>query len=167
VATLKDGPVCLHPPGGAGTCSRYRSRDPGLSPVTLSNYTRPGRSTLERGVDFTIRRSSQWRRHLVFTDRGVARLLARDYSVSWKGGTIPDTFVPAGAKRQAPLESFSVRERKMRMKSHLANAWQKYLERGGCAVPRCPCMIHNVLNIPQADYIAMMLPPVKKKPWPR
>ena len=55
----------------------------GLTPTTLSDYTRAGRTDLVRGVDFIIKR---WkgpfqRRRLYFTDRGLRRLLARDYRV--------------------------------------------------------------------------------------
>ncbi|MGO9602217.1 MAG: hypothetical protein ACLQAT_02225 [Candidatus Binataceae bacterium] len=51
----------------------------------------------------------------------------------------------------------------MRLKHSIANAFQRYLELGGCALPACPCMIHHVLNVPQADYIAALLSPKRKK----
>ncbi len=80
------------------------SRLVGLSQVTLGNYCRTGRSTLERGVDFTVCRRGPWRRELCFTDRGVARLLARDYKVSYRGPVRGPGWRPPKL-RDRPLET--------------------------------------------------------------
>jgi hypothetical protein len=56
----------------------------GLSPITLTNYTRPGYSNLKRDVDYFVRSWQQGpyhRRRLFFTERGLRRLLLRAYRV--------------------------------------------------------------------------------------
>jgi hypothetical protein len=125
--------------------------------VTLSNYCRKGRSTLERGQDFTIKRLGPWRRQLAFTDAGIARLLARDYNVSYRGPVRKrNTWLPPKLK---PLETLGEHERRMRLEHSVALALTQYLKIGGCAVRGCPCVIHTALGVPQADYIAAIMPP--------
>jgi hypothetical protein len=174
----------------------------GLAPQTLANYTRPGYSDLIRGADFVVRRITHGlylRRKLYFTDRGLARLLARDYKVfrpgepspaqkafwgraashrsirsaatgrrdlSWLRGDCrsASNAIPSAADKNddRPLETYSNQERRMRLKDQTARAFLRYLDLGGCALPACPCMIHSILKVPQADYLAALLPPKKK-----
>ena len=76
-----------HPSGISGfmVYDRNQAADlAGLSPVTLTNYTRPGYSDLVRDSDYFVR---SWqdgpyhRRKLFFTKRGLYRLLLRAYRV--------------------------------------------------------------------------------------
>lgn len=128
----------------------------GLSPVTLMDYCQSGRSTLIRGTDFTVRRSSPYRKHIMFTDAGIARLIARDYRTTQVDKRTDRRITFKG--KPAPLESLSVREARMRLRHNIAVAFQKYLELGGCAVPGCPCVIHqSPILIPQATYIRAIL----------
>jgi hypothetical protein len=64
----------------------------GLSPVTLTNYTRVGYSDLVRDVDYFVRswpRGPYHRRKLFFTERGLRRLQLRAYRVFRPGPLSP------------------------------------------------------------------------------
>src|SRR5229473_4102565 len=64
----------------------------GLSPVTLTNYTRVGYSDLVRGQDYFVRywqRGPYHRRKLFFTERGLHRLRVRAYRVFRPGPLSP------------------------------------------------------------------------------
>ena len=70
----------------------------GLSPITLSNYTRVGCSDLVRGVDYFVRywqRGPYHRRKLFFTERGMKRLRMGAYRVFRPGKLSPSqrTFI--------------------------------------------------------------------------
>ena len=119
--------------------------------VTLGNYCRTGRSTLVRGVDFTVQRSSPYRQHLRFTDAGVARLLARDYKCIRVGKHLGPQIVFKG--KPAPLESLSDRERRVRIvtmslmpftsvSSSMAARWRAALHDSFCA-PRPSGRVHR------------------------
>ena len=54
----------------------------------------------------------------------------------------------------------------MRLKDLIARAFMRYLETGGCALPGCPCYIHKLLGIPQAEYLAEVLTP-RPSAYPR
>ncbi len=101
---------------------------------------------------------------LFFTERGLARLLAQDYRVTYCGParhTVkPEALVPVRA-----LETYCNQERRMRLKDQIARAFLKYLEHP-CAVPACPCAIHQVHGLPQSDYIWEVLSP-KPSAYPR
>jgi hypothetical protein len=139
--TLKPWGVCLS--------ERSRKVTQGLSPHTLADYCKTGRSTLVRGVDFGVRRPNAYRRQLFFTERGIARLIARDYKVPF-----PSTPEPAKHKRD-PM-TYSASERRAMLRHNIARAFILYLQHP-CAVPGCPCVIHSMLRVPQADYVHAML----------
>ena len=84
------------------------------------------------------------------TDRGLARLLARDYKVTWRG---PALLMPADkVPGKRPLESYGYAERRMRLKNQIAHAFDEYLRAGGCSVPGCPCII---VGSPRKDWITI------------
>jgi hypothetical protein len=141
---------------GGGATLRLRSFvTPGLSPHTLADYCKAGRSTLVRGVDFGVRRPNQFRRQLFFTERGIARLIARDYMASYRGSKPLERELKA-AKQRNPL-TYCAAERRAMLRHNVARAFSLYLEHP-CAVPGCPCVIHRPpLNVPQADYVRAML----------
>jgi hypothetical protein len=99
-----------------------------------------------------VRRPNAYRRQLFFTERGIARLIARDYKVPFPG-------TPEPAKHKRDPMTYSASERRVMLRHNIARAFILYLERGGCAVPGCPCFIHSQLLVPQADYIHAMLEP--------
>lgn len=152
----------------------------GLSPVTLTNYTRVGYTDLEYGKDYFIqawKKGPYFRRSLRFTERGVTRLAMRAYKVYDKKNRIPGSrprdfagydrfnreFIEnMGETRgvRMPQSDFAAR-RKVReqMTAVLAEA---YLKAGGCAVPNCPCASHR-LGLPQTDQlVAAGLLPLRK-----
>ncbi|MGO9607072.1 MAG: hypothetical protein ACLQAT_27395 [Candidatus Binataceae bacterium] len=51
----------------------------------------------------------------------------------------------------------------MRLKQSIAQAFQRYLELGGGALPGCPCMIHHTLGVLGAEYLATVLPPKPRR----
>jgi len=140
-----------------GRWFRLRLAGDGLSALTISNYTRAGRSTLERGVDFCVTRPTPWRRKTMITDRGLARLATRDYRVSYRGPerreVRVESFIPARA-----LETYGNHERRMRLKDRAWRASQAYLD-NPCEVPCCPCAIHRLHGLPQGEYIREVLRP--------
>ncbi len=140
----------------------------GLAPQTLANYTRPGYSTLERGVDFVIRvwnRGPWVRRTLWFTERGLRRLQLRQYQVFRPGRPSPRaleflqkaTAAPAVGKKNAgrPIADYSRMERRMRLRDQLHRFVREYLEHP-CALPACRCICH-LAGLPRADVIADLL----------
>jgi len=124
---------------------------PRLSPITLQNCTSRGKSDLVRGVDFFVRRTSPYRRQLMFTERGPQRLQLRAYRV------FGETLAPSrrtiwnGQEQVRPIEG-SAQERRMRLKQAIAVGMREY-PKTPCVVPNCPCIIHRV-GVPQVDVVA-------------
>ena len=134
-----------------------------LAPKTLHEIT--SRTDLIRGVDFIVRRHvfhSQPKRRLYFTERGLARLIARDYrwfkeknrknsaqeyerrrisNQPW-AGVPPDWNLIRGIR--------SPEERRARLRQYLLLFSREYIRAGGCALPGCRCISHE-LGVPRAD----------------
>ena len=126
----------------------------GLSPTTLQNYTSRGKSDLIRGLDFFVRRTSPYRRQLMFTERGLRRLQARAYRVFSEVLAPSRQTVWNGQERLPPIQG-SHQERRMRLKQAIATGIRDYL-RTPCAVPNCPCMIHR-LGVPQIGVVVEVM----------
>ncbi len=148
----------------------------GLAPRTLSNYTRPGYSTLERGEDFVVRvwKRGPWvRRTLSFTERGLRRLRLRQYQVFRPGVSNPRAVdflrraaaTPAAGKKNGgrPITSYSALERRMRLRDQLHRFVREYLEHP-CALPSCGCISH-LAGLPRADVIAGLLSDQPRRRW--
>ena len=143
----------------------------GLSPVTLSNYTRPGATSLIRGTDFYVQRRllpCGQRRFLFFTECGMDRLIRRDYRVfrrgrygRWKrlesaesSGALSQT---SELRKKTPERSdadYSRQERKMRLAESALIAARAMLA-NPCANPDCECVIHQYF--PRGDVVADLL----------
>jgi len=131
----------------------------GLSPVTLTNYTRVGYSDLVRGLDYFVRfwqRGPYHRRKLFFTERGLQRLRLRAYRVFRPGPLSPSqraflkrmdatVRLPMKANRsgRVPVGMHPLATNR-RMRDEAAQAIRVYLQHGGCAVPNCPCISHRL-----------------------
>ena len=129
----------------------------GLSPTTIRDYLRPGRSDLVRGRDFIIWRFAGNRRRTVVTDRGLERLALRQYSTrAWR--TTDEIRKDPGHPR---LRLNGTRQSRVAHLRHvLYDALWRYQETP-CAVPNCPCIIHK-LGVPQADVVQVIM---KRDGW--
>jgi len=115
-----------------------------------------------------ITRGSYMRRKLYFTDRGLARLISKDYRVFRPGAPAPtpeqETFLRHAASTRSaskrdggrPLASYSAQEQRMRLRDVLHRAALAYLDHP-CAVPACPCAIHRIHKVPQSHYIRELI----------
>ena len=115
----------------------------GLAPVTLQSYTSRGKADLVRGEDFFVRRTSPYRRQLMFTKRGLLRLRLRAYRVYRDGGHTL-TAMPPEARPVNLRTDFCHSERRSRLKAAVHQSFRNYLEHP-CAVPNCPCMTHRLV----------------------
>jgi len=153
----------------------------GLTPTTLSDYTRAGRTDLVRGDDFIVKRWQKGpfqRRRLYFTDRGLRRLLAHDYRVydqkrdpaapshqtSDRARVLENlkarlSTLTAARAKHAKLygERYSPQEERLRLRSSIHDAVREY-ERQPCALPGCRCICH-LHGVPQSDVVAELVGP--------
>jgi len=138
----------------------------GLKPRSVQDLVY--RSDLIRGQDFFVSRRTlrlsigiRLRRNIRFTDRGLARVVARDYrtfkqrakvrsqeSVNGLADGRPDWKSIAGIP--------SGTEKRMILKGFLQRFALDYPASGGCALPSCRCICH-ALGVPLADLIAELL----------
>jgi hypothetical protein len=130
----------------------------GLSPITLSNYTRLGYSDLVRGVDYFVRywqEGPYHRRKLFFTEQGLHRLKIRAYRVFRPGPSSPSqrAFIDRmdatvrlprreDRSRRIPPGRHSLAANRL-VREQVARVMREYLEHP-CAVPTCPCMTHRL-----------------------
>jgi len=140
----------------------------GLSPITLTNYTRSGYSNLVRGLDYFVRywhQGPHFRRKLFFTERGLRRLLLRAYRVNRPGFLSSsqqafidrmDATVRLPRKEDRPGRVPTGRHplaTNRWVRDQVAGIMREYLEHP-CAVPDCPCMTHRLGLSPLADLVA-------------
>jgi hypothetical protein len=130
----------------------------GLSQTTLRNYTRSDQSDLVANVDFCIRRSRAYawqRRHLLFSERGIKRLLSGDYHVHrWANRPLPrrvdqqgevgDRSVRTGVDTLIFPEHSTPRQRATLAREFVTRAVQEMIRRP-CAVSGCHCVCHDLL----------------------
>jgi len=130
----------------------------GLSPVTLTNYTRVGYSDLVRGVDYFVRywqRGPYHRRKLFFTERGLRRLQLRAYRVFRPGPLSPSqraflkrmdatVRLPMKANRfgRVPVGKHPLATNRW-VRDRVVRAMREYLEHP-CALPNCQCVTHTL-----------------------
>ncbi len=139
----------------------------GLSPITLTNYTRVGYSDLVRGQDYFVRswqRGPYHRRKLFFTARGIQRLALKKYRV-YRPGPLSasqqsfiarmDATVRLPGKEDRP-NSFPVGRHPLAtrrwLRDEAARVMREYLEHP-CAAPNCQCMTHR-LGLPTLAELA-------------
>jgi hypothetical protein len=130
----------------------------GLSPITLTNYTRVGYSDLIRGLDYFVRswqRGPYRRRKLFFTERGLRQLQLRAYRVFRPGPLSPsqraflkhmDATVRLHKKKDRPGHiafSSNPLATNRRVRDILARVMREYLEHP-CALPNCQCVTHTL-----------------------
>lgn len=135
----------------------------GLSPATLTNYTRLGYTDLVRGQDYFVRfwrRGPYHRRKLFFTERGIRRLALKAYRVYRPGRLSPSQrgFV---ARMDAAVR-FPGREDRVgripqghslavnrAVRDRVAQVMREYLAHP-CAMPGCGCVTHK-LGLPTME----------------
>jgi hypothetical protein len=132
----------------------------GLSPVTLTNYTRVGYTDLVRRIDYVVRCWRQGpyiRRNLYFTERGLASKQGLTTfsakNIGWHPHSAPSSsawtrFATSGrmAVRWKVTRFFSVDG----YREGVALVAREYLRGPGCAVPNCSCLTHR-LGLFQTD----------------
>jgi hypothetical protein len=154
----------------------------GLSPITLTNYSRSGYSDLVRGMDYFVRSWQQgphYRRKLFFTERGMQRLALKKYRV-YRPGPLSASQRRFIARMDATVRLPRREDRASRIPSNehpltanravrdrLAQVMREYLVHP-CAMPGCSCITHR-LGLPTmeqlyaAGYLAAHLPAGSKR----
>ena len=132
----------------------------GLAVATLRNYARSRQSSLVRGSDYTVKRSYRFHhmhRELLFSERGIRRLILLDYRVfHWYNRPVPTSQrrlsrhadgqgnpVLSGLETTRFPEHINIEDLNRAVRQILAHP---------CADTNCHCVNHLVL--PKADVLA-------------
>lgn len=130
----------------------------GLSPITLSNYTRVGYSDLVRDQDYFVhywQQGPHYMRKLFFTERGMQRLALKKYRVYRPGplSASQQSFIGRMdaavrlAKKRDLAGGISASSHPLRMnravRDRIAGVMRDYPEHP-CAVPDCRCITHRL-----------------------
>ncbi len=102
-----------------------------------------------------------WRRNLFFSERGFARIAMRDYRIVGKYSKVdrivapqhPGLLVPDWEKLARNRDS---KERRAMLVNFLARFVVLYPKSGGCALPSCCCIAHE-LGLPKKDLVDDLL----------
>ena len=119
-----------------------------LAPSAIRDYCR-GRADLDRGKDFFVKRSGKYRRNLLITERGLARLSTRQYRTIDGPRRKHIALILSAPSLVDLIAGVNGREAKLRFKSLLIHVMLDYLD-SPCSVSACPCMAHR-LGLPTAQ----------------
>jgi hypothetical protein len=127
----------------------------GLKISTLKVYAMRGNSTLVRGRDFTTLRRYRFGRcqhKIVFTKKGVERLIARDFR------RLTDAKIKPTRKEREILDrlyrevcgvnlgSPNTIEGKLRRKQLRMVELARFLEKNSCSITGCGCICHSLVD---------------------